>query len=47
MSADPDDYYHKQARDKKECEHIWKIKEDKRYGSYYHQCQLCNKISYE
>lgn len=25
-------------------EHIWKIKEDKRYGSYYHQCQRCDVI---
>lgn len=31
----------------KDGKHIWKIKEDKRYGSYYHQCQLCGEINYE
>ena len=34
----------KEEEPEPKCEHIWKTKEDKRYGSYYHQCQICDVI---
>lgn len=39
-----DDINANTSEQKEECKHVWKNKENKRYGSYYRQCQLCDKI---